>query len=63
MNQNQIGRSHDSGRPRRRAPRQSVLECLAELLGRDHRDDPAWAIAEEEKLTRLRLALFGSAPE
>jgi hypothetical protein len=63
MNEPKIIQHHCSARSRRRARRQSVLERLAELLGRDHPDDPAWAIAEEEKLTRLRLALFGCAPK
>lgn len=48
---------------KRRGQQQNVLERLAELMERDGRDDPAWAIAEDERLTRARIALFGSAPK
>jgi hypothetical protein len=63
MNETQIDRSRQAARSRRRGRRQDILARLAELLARDHPNDSAWAIAEDERLARARLALFGCAPK
>jgi len=56
MNRHRIHRDR-SGRRNRR---QSVLELLETVLGRDRQDDPT---VEYEKLRRVRIALFGCAPK
>jgi len=63
MIETQFHRSQPTARSRRRRRRPDVLARLAELLGRDGEADQSRSIAEDEKLTRARLALFGCAPK
>jgi hypothetical protein len=42
----------------------SALQRFEELFEREQRrHSPEWLLMEEEKMTRLRLALFGCAPK
>jgi hypothetical protein len=53
-------------RKRRRHRRQNVFERIEAALQYEcdrRRDDPERLLQQEEKLTRVRLALFGCAPK
>lgn len=63
MNKMQTKQFNGPARWRRRRRRPDVLTRLSELLACDLPNDPAWVIAEDERLTQARLALFGSAPK
>ena len=61
MNKTPVERSRRAARTHRR---QSVLQRFEELFEREQRrHSPEWLLMEEEKMTRLRIALFGSAPK
>lgn len=55
------GHNHQVRPKRRRQPR-DVFDVLAAWLRPDPSEDPESLRREEEKLTRVRLALFGCAP-
>lgn len=63
MNEMQTKQFNRLARLRRRGRRPDVLARLAELLACDCEADQSWSVAEDEKLTRARLALFGCAPK
>ncbi len=62
MSRTRVDRYSRAAPSRRRTAFQRIDESLERERERRH-NDPEWMLMDEEKLTRLRLALFGSAPK